>query len=545
MKRVKLLDCTLRDGGYVNDWNFGHNVITGTYKRLEAAGVDYIEVGFLDERREFDINRSITPNTEGFNRIFQNIKKNRAIPVAMIDYGTCRIENIQNCDDTFIDGIRVIFKKEKIEDALPFCQQIKAKGYKLFIQAISITSYSDKEMLDYLEKINIVEPYVFSIVDTYGLLDDRKLENYFYLIENNLSPSIRIGYHAHNNFQLAFSNSIKFLGTATKREIVVDSTVYGMGKSAGNTASELIAMYMNEWYGTEYDINQFLEILDTDLMSIYQKQFWGYKYNFYISAMQKCHPNYVQYLLDKKTLSVTSINEILSEIPSEKKLIYDLNYIEKKYLEYQSHSIDDQSEIEKLAKIVSNRSILLLGPGQSLVENEDKIKEYILNFNPIVVSVNFFTNKYSCDFIFISNSKRYSKLADSISESFNVQLITTSNITLYDKQADYVLNYLSLMEYNGVNSDNALLLAVASFVRCNTSKVVLAGFDGFKVGSDDYYDRKYAFAGNEEYIVSTNKDTALGIQKLAKEIEIEFLTKSLYEFTNKIDEGPRELDNNI
>ena len=87
-----------------------------------------------------------------------------------------------------------------------------------------------------------------------------------------------------------------------------------MGKSAGNTASELISMHMNHRYGTNYDIDQFLEILDTDLMAVYQKHYWGYKYNFYISAMQNCHPNYVQFLLDKKTLSVTSINEILSKI---------------------------------------------------------------------------------------------------------------------------------------------------------------------------------------------------------------------------------------
>ena len=89
---VKILDCTLRDGGYVNDWDFGHSVITGTYKRLDEAGVDYIEVGFLDDRREFDINRSIMPNTDAINKVFANVEKKHAIPVAMIDYGTCGIE---------------------------------------------------------------------------------------------------------------------------------------------------------------------------------------------------------------------------------------------------------------------------------------------------------------------------------------------------------------------------------------------------------------------------------------------------------------------
>ena len=87
MKRISLLDCTLRDGGYINDWEFGHGTITGVYKRLEAAGVDYIEVGFLDDRRQFDINRTIMPNTEAINKVFANVKKSHAIPIAMIDYG--------------------------------------------------------------------------------------------------------------------------------------------------------------------------------------------------------------------------------------------------------------------------------------------------------------------------------------------------------------------------------------------------------------------------------------------------------------------------
>ena len=93
-KNVQVLDCTLRDGGYVNDWNFGHSVITGIYKRLEAAGMDFIEVGFLDDRRDFDINRSIMPNTEAINKIFSSVKKGNAMPVAMIDYGTCSLESI-------------------------------------------------------------------------------------------------------------------------------------------------------------------------------------------------------------------------------------------------------------------------------------------------------------------------------------------------------------------------------------------------------------------------------------------------------------------
>lgn len=529
MKEVNLLDCTLRDGGYVNDWNFGHSVITGTYRRLDLAGVDYIEVGFLDDRREFDSNRSIQPNTECFNKLFHDVPKKHAVPVAMIDYGTCDISNIQPREGSFIEGIRVIFKKEKIDQALPFCRKIKEKGYKLFIQAISITAYTDLEMLEYIQKINIVKPYAFSIVDTYGLLDSRKLTNYFNLLNNNLDPEIRIGYHAHNNFQLAFSNSIKFLALETKRPIIVDSTVYGMGKSAGNCASELIGLHLNQKYEKNYDIDQFLEIFDTDLSTVYQRHYWGYKYNFYISAMQNCHPNYVQYLLDKKTLSVSSVNEILDQIPAKKKLLYDKKFIEEAYIQYQSKSIDDTAAIRSLRNSFAGKSIVLLGPGKSLQIDKDRIRDYIFQMNAFAISVNFEPTLFDCGYVFLSNAKRYSKLVDMRKPDASARLLVTSNITPFDRPADYILNYSSLMADNGVNSDNALLLCLSLLIKSGVRQVSLAGFDGFQANEQNYFVQEYSFTGNETYALENNRTTIEGIRELSKKIKITFITKSMYE----------------
>lgn len=528
-KEVKLLDCTLRDGGYVNDWNFGHDVILDIYKRLDIAGIDYIEVGFLDDRRHFDINKTIVPSTECYNEIFKEVEKKYALPVAMIDFGTCDISNIGDCNSTFIDGIRVIFKKEKIEQALPYCKMIKEKGYKLFIQAISITSYSDMELLEYVQKINEIKPYAFSIVDTYGLLDNRKLTNYFNLINNNLDPDIKIGYHAHNNFQLAFSNSIKFLALETNRMLIVDSTVYGMGKSAGNCASELIAMHMNEKYARNYDINQILEILDTDLMAIYEKQYWGYKYNFYISAMQNCHPDYVQYLLDKKTLSISSINKILSLIPEKIKLLYDPEYIEKAYTEYQIRDIDDSAELDILKREFRDRQVVILGPGNTILRKKQEIKKTILDAHALVIAVNFYPDDYLCDYIFISNAKRFNRLSDIKNDNDRFKMILTSNIMPYGGKPDFVLNYQSLVSANGENSDNALLLCLAAMCKCGVSKVYLAGFDGFSKLEEDYFDKSYSFGGNEEYRIQSNKKTMKGLKNLSEHIKAEFVTDSIYE----------------
>lgn len=527
-KNVLMLDCTLRDGGYVNDWDFGHSTIVGIYKRLEAAGMDFIEVGFLDDRREFDINRSIMPNTDAINRIFSSVKKGHATPVAMIDYGTCSLDSIGPCDSTFIDGIRIIFKKEMITEALPYCKAIKEKGYKLFIQAISITAYSDIEMLEYVQKINEIEPYAFSIVDTYGLLDNRSMSRYFYLIDNNLNPEIKLGYHEHNNFQLGFSNTIKFLEKDTKRTLVADSTVYGMGKSAGNCASELLAMHLNDYYGKSYNLSQLLEIIDIDLMIIYKKQYWGYKYDFYIASMQNCHPSYVQYLLKKSTLSVSSINEILSTVPADKKLFYSKEWIEQAYIEYQSKVIDDSTAYEDLKnKICGIEPIVILGPGASVKRQQSEIATYIASTNALTFSVNFSTDLFKLDYVFISNAKRYSKLVDiRHGEKLQSKLIMTSNVAVCDYTPEYILNYESLLAKCTECPDNSLLLLLNVFVKLGVKTVCLAGFDGFNNAASDYYERDYAFSSDKDD--NFNDWISEALSEINKTIHLDFITDTLY-----------------
>ena len=157
MGQVKLLDCTLRDGGYLNDWNFGHDNLVSIFERVVDANIDIIELGFLDQRREFDINRSIMPNTDCMWKIYGDLDKKNSMTVGMIDFGTCDLSNIKPKSESFIDGIRVIFKKHLRVPALEFCAELKKLGYSVFAQLVSVTSYTDEEMLDFVRIANEVK----------------------------------------------------------------------------------------------------------------------------------------------------------------------------------------------------------------------------------------------------------------------------------------------------------------------------------------------------------------------------------------------------
>ncbi len=530
MGEIKLLDCTLRDGGYVNDWNFGHNNLVSIFERLVDANVDMIEIGFLDDRRPFDINRSIMPDTGCVEKIYGDLDRRQAMVLGMIDYGTCSLEHIQPCKDSYLDAIRVIFKKHLREQALSFCAELKKLGYKVFAQLVSVTSYEDDEMLDLIRIANQVKPYAVSMVDTYGLMHQDNLKHYFDLLNEHLDPEIGLGYHAHNNFQMGYANCIEMMSQKTDRNMLVDGTIYGMGKSAGNAPIELIAMYLNHRYGKKYHISQFLEAIDSNIMNFYTPATWGYNMFYYLAASNDCHPNYVSYLMEKRTLSVKSIHEILGKLKGDKKLLYDRNYVEQLYKEYQDIDVDDKEDIAALTEIFKDKEVLLIGPGMNIQKQADSVNAYIQRKKPLVVSVNFIADQFGVDYIFLSNSKRYLQLATALSKKgHSFKVIATSNVTKTSGRFDYTLKNSTLLDEKAEIIDNSFIMLLKVMIRVGVNHVALAGFDGYTGDTEQNYinpNMEYSF--NQKQAIALNKYVSSVLKEMEEKITPEFITDSLY-----------------
>jgi 4-hydroxy 2-oxovalerate aldolase len=525
-----LLDCTLRDGGFVNDWNFGFGSVKSIISRLDYAGVDIIEVGFIDERRNYDEDKSIFPDTKSILPVFQSISKPKAVIVGMIDYGTCSINKVSNITESCLDGIRVIFKKNDQDKAIEFLIQIKEKGYKIFVNPVSITSYSDEEAFVLIEKINRIKPYAVSIVDTYGLMHSKELLNYFDIFNQRLDNDIILGYHAHNNFQMAYANSITLLNKNLGRPIVIDGSLYGMGKSAGNACTELLAMYMNEFCGRDFNINQIQEAIDVDIIKEFNKKPWGYDFEYYVAALNECHPSYVQYLLRKKTLSVKSVNEILKNIEVEKKLSYDEKVIENLYCEYQDRQCDDALAVGALKKEFFGRKILLLGPGKTLQDSYAGIIDFIQNNNPIVVSINFLNELFPVNYVFMGNAKRYSQFFHKLyGENSKVKIICTSNITEAGRKIDFLLNYSTILAEDPVIRDNPLVMFLHLLRNIGILEIWLAGFDGYTDNNSiNYYSDYLRLLYCQDNVVLRNEAIKKEIIDISKTVQVISLTPSRY-----------------
>lgn len=530
MSEVRLLDCTLRDGGYLNDWMFGYERIINIFERLVGAKTDFIEIGFLNESRIFDKNRTIMPDTRCAEKIFGQLNKGNSIVVGMIDFGTCEVDNIQECEESYLDGIRVIFKEQFMYDAIKFCGQLKRKGYKVFAQMVSATTYTDDKLKEFSMLVNKAELYAVGIVDTYGLMHQDNLMHIFRELDKNLDPVIMLGYHSHNNFQMAYANCIELLNTETKRDILLDGTLYGMGKSAGNAPIELLAMYMNNHIGKNYDVMQLLEAIDTCIMDLYNKMHWGYNFYYYISALAKCHPNYVFYLLEKKTLAVKSIIEILDKLENKDKLLYNQQLIEKLYLDYQNFTREDKADIMKLSERLREKKIILIGPGESSGKEYKKINQFINDNKAIVIAINFIPGNIKVDYVFLSNSKRYIHMETKmlLPENKDIKVIATSNITKVDGTFEFVLNYYNLIDENEIIPDNSFIMFLKALIRLGITDIAAAGFDGYSNSNSNYFFEEMEYDFTRQRADYLNKYTKDFLYSMKEKINVLFITQTKY-----------------
>lgn len=523
MSKTYLLDCTLRDGGYINDWNFGEEAIKGTIQKLVQTGIEMIEVGFI-KGRTYVPDKSIFPDIESFKNVI-GIKKNNVMYLGMIDMGhPVSIDKICPYDGTSIDGIRVIFKKSKMNEAYDYIQSIIELGYKVFVNFVSTDSYTDKEFIEGIEKFNALKPYGVTIVDTFGTIKRKNFRRMVDIADHNLDRDIMLCYHAHNNLQQAFGNAEAFVEMNLKRDICVDACVFGMGRGAGNLNLELFAEYMNDNYDTHYSIKPMLHIMDEYLADFYKTKFWGYSLPLYLSASHDCHPNYAIYLAEKNTLSVSAFDGLLQSISEEDKAVYTKDKADQYYNDYLRRQIDDKDTIAVLKQTFFDKHILVIGPGKSVVEYQDDIKKYLATREKtIVVSINYYNEQLKSDYIFVSNMRRLKKIKD----KGNAQVITTSNIHECNN-ADYVINYKSSnCPYKEI-VDNGGLMLLRLLSSLQVKDITIAGMDGYssKIG-DNYYTQSFEIYQYRD-LDEINKWISEELKEINKTCNLNFITPTLY-----------------
>lgn len=479
--KIQLLDCTLRDGAYITKSKFGTPAIKGIIKRMQDANVDIIECGWLKD----------TPHKEGttFFHIPSDLeeylieKRSGTTYAAMIDWDRYDLTNLPVYDGKSIDAIRIVFPHGKHNESIEIGKQVRKKGYRVFFQAANTLAYSDDELKELAHAMNKINPESLSVVDTFGAMYEEDLRRIANILDSELRTEIKLGFHSHNNQQLSFALSISFIELLIKRkrDIIVDASLCGMGRGAGNTTTELLASYINKKHQGNYDMNTILDAIDMYMGNFKEHFTWGYSTPYFISGLYCTHVNNIAYLLDNHRTNAKDMYNIISSMTSSERIQYDYDLLEKKYLDYQNKVVDDEQALKELKSTMDKRTVLLIASGKSILSEQDKIKLYIKKNNPVVIGINSVFSYYDYDYLFFCNKVRYTYAKEVYTSLFTaVKKIVTSNITTELIDNEMVINFNTLIKRGWQHFDNSVITCLRLLNKLHIENIALAGFDGFK-----------------------------------------------------------------
>lgn len=285
-EKIKVLDCTIRDGGLINNHDFDHRFVREVYKGISAAGVDYIEMGYKNSKEIFST-KEYGPwkfcDDEDIRRVIDGIDSRTKIST-MVDVGRVNIDDVKPSDESPVDMMRVAAYVKDIDKAIYLVNHFADKGYETTINIMAISRDQGPELEEALHQIEEESRNdVLYIVDSFGALYQESVEQ---LVKQakKIVKSKEIGFHGHNNQQLAFSNTIEAIIHDAN---FLDGTVFGIGRAAGNCPLELLIGFLKN---PKFDIRPILDLISTEFIPLREKIEWGYIIPYALTGMSNDHP---------------------------------------------------------------------------------------------------------------------------------------------------------------------------------------------------------------------------------------------------------------
>ncbi|WP_438347306.1 aldolase catalytic domain-containing protein [Paenibacillus sp. FA6] len=285
LNQSKIVDCTIRDGGLVNNWDFSVEFVQKLYAGLNEAGVDYMEIGYKNSPKLLKGAEQAGPwrflDDDFLRKVIP--QKGTTKLSALVDIGRVDENDIPDRSESMIDLIRVACYVKDVDKALQLVQTFHDRGYETTINIMALSNVMEHELIEAFAMIKESVVDVVYVVDSYGSLDHKDIKFLVEKFQTHL-PNKRLGIHAHNNLQLAFSNTL--LASEYGVEML-DASVYGMGRAAGNCPTELLVSQLKN---TQYKLRPVLDVIEQLMIPLREKEEWGYIIPYMITGSLDEHP---------------------------------------------------------------------------------------------------------------------------------------------------------------------------------------------------------------------------------------------------------------
>jgi 4-hydroxy 2-oxovalerate aldolase len=490
--------------------------------------VNYVEMGFRGSEKYFDSEKyglwRFTPD-DLIREVTQNI---RGAKIAVMgDFGKIDIEDFPPAEESPVNLVRVAVNKDKVFSAIDLLDGLKKRGYLTSLQCMGYSTYTENEKRDLLRALKSSSIDYVYVADSYGSMLPSQIRGLFEpLIETG---GFRVGFHPHNNIQMAFANTLEAIRAGVD---IVDASIYGMGRGAGNLPTEIILSFLSEQSSNTYNLLPVLNCIERFFLDLHRETPWGYELPYMISGMLNCHPNYAKEFLRRKFFSMEDIWAGVECIRELNPVGFSADLVERlissglvspskiETIAYSEETIASPAESFPAPSYIDRhkgREFLVLANGPNLKVYETEIEDFVRRYDPVILGANYLGGLYTPHYHAFNNKKRFVSYIDQVDPES--RLLLGVNFP-YDMIQEYItrdyerLVFHDLMEVdfdiqNGVISASCgtisvLLVAVA--VVMGAERVFVAGMDGYldrrKVSHNLFYEEKF---DSEEHDVNLKR----------------------------------------
>ena len=307
---IKVFDCTIRDGGLVNNFYFTDEFVKGVYNTCVAAGVDYMEIGKNNSpslMSEDDFGAWNFCKEEDIRRIVGSNDTDMKIAV-MSDIGRTVNSELLPKSESVVDMIRIATYIHQIPAAIELVEEAHSKGYETTVNIMAVAKCFDTELDEVLEQLVKTNVDVIYIADTFGSFYPEQIQELAKkYVKISREHGKQVGIHAHNNIQLAFANTIESMMYGTS---FLDVTISGLGRGAGNCAMELLIGFLKN---PKYKQLPVLEFIENYIVPLEKELDWGYSIPYMITGQLVEHPRSAMKARDEKDTNYTKFYKTLMD----------------------------------------------------------------------------------------------------------------------------------------------------------------------------------------------------------------------------------------
>lgn len=280
---IRILDCTIRDGGLMNDHRFSHDFVRECFDAVVAAGIDYVELGYKADKQQFSP-EEFGPwkfcDEEDLRKVARECDTKISV---MADVGRTDMSTILPKSDSIVSMYRVATYAKEVDKAIAMADEFLGHGYDVCVNIMAVSHVLEPDLDEALEQLNETDVTAVYLVDSFGYLYSEQVQ---YLADKyiNALPGKEIGIHCHNNQQLAFANTIEGI---IKGINFLDGSIFGMGRAAGNCTTELLLGFLKN---PKYDIRPVLDLIQAHFQKMHEELQWGYQMPYMVTGILNRHP---------------------------------------------------------------------------------------------------------------------------------------------------------------------------------------------------------------------------------------------------------------